>query len=145
MNDCETKELPSMNFVRKCRTVVENLNLMSAGLRLGNATTWHELFTDGTTRRQIAFQNLVIGLKHNGKFDSVIASSCIFLKNETAAKQVEAITNKVRAFSQLLSVSRCMLTSKSCMHNPPQLEDLKKILQRWREITAVEYPALLHL
>ena len=126
MNSCEAKELPSLDFVRKCQTVVENLNLMFAGLRLGNATTWHELYTDGTARRQIAFQNLVIGLKQNKKFDSVIASSCIFLKNETATKQVEAITNKVRAFSRLLSVSRCMLTSKSCLHNPPPVGRFKE-------------------
>jgi len=73
---CELKELPTVDFVRKCRTVLENLNLMLAGKRLGDALSWHQLFTDGTTRRQIAFQNLVIGIMdEDGKFDSVIASS----------------------------------------------------------------------
>ncbi len=96
LNGAEAEELPSIDFVRKCRTVVENLNLMFGGLRLGKAISWHQIFTDGTTRRQIAFQNLVIGLMEDGKFDSVIASSCIFLENKSAAKQVEAITGKVR-------------------------------------------------
>ena len=33
----EATELPSVNFVRQCRTVCENLNLMLSGFRLGNA------------------------------------------------------------------------------------------------------------
>ena len=93
---CELKELPTVDFVRKCRMVLENLNLMLAAKRLGDAPTWHQLFTDGTSRRQIAFQNLVIGLlDENDKFDSVIASSCIFLENEKSEKQVEGIKQKV--------------------------------------------------
>jgi hypothetical protein len=92
---CEAKELPTVDYVHKCRTVLENLNLMFAGHRLGSAETWHQLFTDDTTRRQIAFQNLVIGLMEGEEFDSVIASSCIFLEDETAVKQVEAIKSKV--------------------------------------------------
>lgn len=94
-NGCESKELPTVDFVRKCRTVVENLNYMFAGHRLASATSWHQLFTDGTSRRQIAFQNLVIGLMEGDEFDSVIASLCIFSENETAAKQVEGINSKV--------------------------------------------------
>ena len=95
---CELKELPLVDFVRKCRSVLENLNLMLAAKRLGEAKSWHQLFTDGTSRRQIAFQNLVIGiLDAEDKFDSVIASSCIFLESEHAVKQVEGIKSKVRA------------------------------------------------
>lgn len=67
-NGCEASELPTVDYVRKCRTVVENLNLMLGAHRLGSAATWHQLFTDGTTRRQIAFQNLrkQIGQKMEG-------------------------------------------------------------------------------
>ena len=32
----------------------------------------------------------------DGDFESVIASSCIFLENETSEKQIEAVKNKVR-------------------------------------------------
>ena len=97
-NGCEADELPSVNFVRQCRTVLQNLNSMLAGFRLGNAKSWHQIFTDGTTRRQIAFQNLVIGLMEGGEFDSVIASSCIILENETSAIQVESIKEEVSLF-----------------------------------------------
>jgi len=102
---CELKELPQVDFVRKCRSVLENMNLMLAAKRLGEAESWHQLFTDGTSRQQIAFQNLVIGLlDSNDKFDSVIASSCIILENESAVKQVEGIKSKVRAKLHLICI-----------------------------------------
>jgi hypothetical protein len=31
----------------------------------------------------------------DGEFDSVIASSCVYLENESAEKQVEAVKSKV--------------------------------------------------
>jgi hypothetical protein len=98
MNGCEAHEFPTVDFVRKFRTVVKNLNLLLGGYQLGNARTWLQLFTDGTTRRQIAFQNLVIGLMDGEDFDLVIALSCIFLEDETSVKQVEAIEKKVCIF-----------------------------------------------
>ena len=67
-----------------------------AALRLGNADNWHQLFTDGTTRRQIAFQNLVIALMEDGKLDPVIVSSCMILKDETSETQVKSIVDMVQ-------------------------------------------------
>ena len=86
---------PSVCFVRKCRVVVQNLNEMLAAFRLSKEERWHQLFTDGTTRRQVAFQNMVIGISNGDKFESIIASSCIYLKDETSETQVEALKNKV--------------------------------------------------
>ena len=93
----EASELPSVNFVRQCRTVLQNINETLAALRLGNADTWHQLFTDGTTRRQVAFQNLVIALMEDGKLDPVIVSSCMILEDETSENQVKSIVDMVRA------------------------------------------------
>jgi hypothetical protein len=87
--------LPSVNFIRQCRVVVQNLNEMLAAYTLGKAKKWRQVFNDGTSRRQIAFQNLVIGIENGDKFESIIASSCIFLEDETAEKQIEGIYNKV--------------------------------------------------
>jgi len=84
-----------VDYVRKTRTLVENLNLVFAGMWLGNATTWHQLFTDSTSQRQIVFQNLVIGIMEGDTFDSVIASSCVYLENKSAEKQVKVIKSKV--------------------------------------------------
>ena len=91
----EAEELSTVDFAKKTRTVVENINLMFAGMRLGNASSWQQLFTDGTSRQQIDFQNLVIGIMDDGEFDSVIALSCVYLENESAEKQVEAVKSKV--------------------------------------------------
>lgn len=95
----EAEELPTIGFVRNCRVVLQNINETLAAFRLGNATTWHQLFTDGTSRRQIAMQNLVIGLMEEGKLDPVIVSSCQFVKNETAEACAESIVETVSIFS----------------------------------------------
>ena len=71
------------------------MNETLAALRLGKAESWHQLFTDGTSRRQIAFQNLVIALMENGKLDPVIVSSCMVLDDETSENQVKSITDMV--------------------------------------------------
>ena len=93
----ELKELPSVSFARSCRIVLQNLNDMLAAYKLGTAEHWHQLFTDGTTRRQTTFLNLIIGvLDDDGLMDTVIASSCIFAEEDTSELQVDAIYNKVR-------------------------------------------------
>ena len=64
----EVNELPSFDYVRKCCVVVHNISNMLAACRLGKADNWHQIFTDSTTRRQIIFQKLVIGLMTDGNF-----------------------------------------------------------------------------
>ena len=58
----EADKLPSVNFVRESQVVLKNLNKTLTALRLGSADTWHQVFTDGTARRQISMQNLVVAL-----------------------------------------------------------------------------------
>ena len=58
----EATDLPCVNFVRQFRVVLHNLNEILSDFRLDNADSWHQVFTDGTTRWQIAFQNSVIAL-----------------------------------------------------------------------------------
>ena len=94
----EAKELPSVNFVRECRTVLQNLNETLSAFRLGNADTWHQAFIDGTTRRQISFRNLVVALMEDGKLDPVIISSCMCVKNETSERCVQSIIETVSNF-----------------------------------------------
>ena len=91
----EAEELPSVNFVRECRVVLQNLNETLSAFRLGTDESWHQAFTDGTTRRQIAFQNLVIALMEDGDLDPVIVSSCMFVENETAERCVKSIIETV--------------------------------------------------
>ena len=73
--------------------MLQDHNETLSALRLGNAATFHQLFTDGTTRCQIAFQNLVIALMEDGKFNPVIVSSCMILEDETSENQVKSIVD----------------------------------------------------
>ena len=91
----EVTELPCINFVRQCRVVVQNMNSNLAALRVGEADKWHQLFTDGTSRIQIAFQNLVIAFMVDYKLNTVIVYSCMLLENETSDNQVKSIVKQV--------------------------------------------------
>jgi hypothetical protein len=71
------------------------MNEILATLRLGKETSWHQLFTDGTSRRQISFQNLAIALMEDGNLDPVIVSSCMVVKDETLDNQVKSILDTV--------------------------------------------------
>ena len=95
LNGSEVNEIPSLDYVRECHVVVQNLNDMLAACRLVKAYNWNQIFTDGTNRGQITFKNLVIGFMMDGDFESVIASLCISLENETPEKLVKAVKNKV--------------------------------------------------
>ena len=66
-----------------------NLNQMMAALRLCQTETWHQLFTDGTSRQQIVFQNLIIALMVTGKLNLIISSSYMVLEPETFDNQVK--------------------------------------------------------
>ena len=55
-------DLPSVSYVRECRTFLQISNDLLGAYTLGMNTSWKQLCTDGTTRRQIGFQSLVIGL-----------------------------------------------------------------------------------
>ena len=89
---------PSPAFVRQCRTVVQVIGETIAAVKLANAKEWGQLWTDATTRRQIPFTALIIGLlseDSNEAIDPIVVSSCIFMENETAESQAEGIIDKV--------------------------------------------------
>ena len=67
------------------------MNKTLSAFQLGNAKTWYQLFTDGTSQRQIALQNIVIALVGNGSIYPVIVSSCMYVEDETSEKYVEPI------------------------------------------------------
>ena len=64
-------------------------------MKLGRAEFWDQLWTDSTTRRQIPFTALIIGiLADSGNIDPVV-SSCTFMEDEKSEMQVDGIVNKV--------------------------------------------------
>jgi len=118
---------PSVNFVRQCRVVEQNLNEMLAAYRLGKEMKWNQIFIDGTSRRQTAFQNLVMGMENGVLFESSIASSCIFLENETLEQQVEGILNKVSSFT-LMQMLFVLSTYINLLYLFYKLEEMQAFL-----------------
>ena len=59
------KELHSIWTIRRARTVLLVIVQTLAAHRLAKADKWEQLFTDGTSRRQVSFQNLVLGIKED--------------------------------------------------------------------------------
>jgi hypothetical protein len=90
------EELPSVNYVRECRVVVEVMCETMAAIKLAESPEWGQLFTDGTSRRQISFTALIVGvLSDAGQINPIVISSCIFSEEETSQSIVDAILDKV--------------------------------------------------
>lgn len=103
-------EIPSINYVRQCRIVIEVIGKMMAAMKLAQAPSWDQLWTDATTRRQIPFTTLIIGLRaDNGGttvIDPIVVSSCIFLEDETSESQADGIEARVCCI--FISVNNCI-------------------------------------
>ena len=65
----EVNQLLSFYYVRNFHVVVQILNNILDACKLGKADNFQQIFTEFTTRKQITFQNLVIGLMTDGDFE----------------------------------------------------------------------------
>ncbi len=99
------KDLPSVSFVRSCRVVVEVIGETIAAMKLADAPSWSQLWTDGTTRRQIPFTALVVGLmgKDDDIIDPVVVSSCIFMEDERSETAADGILKRV-----IMHIAECI-------------------------------------
>ena len=89
---------PSIKFCRDCRAIVQIVGETIAAIKLARAKKWGQLWTDATTRRQIPFSALVIGLLGDGPNDTIdptVVSSCIFMEDESSETQAAGIISKV--------------------------------------------------
>ena len=102
--NCSAEKLPSQNFVRECRIIVQIIGETLAAIKLSKATSWEQLFTDGTSRRQLSMQNAIVSIINEHKeTDPIIVSSCIFLENETSEKQEEGLLEKINSLKKRLT------------------------------------------
>ena len=109
------EELPSVNFVRRCRVVVEIIGETIAAIKLASAENWKwkQLWTDATTRRQIPFTALVIGLLGDeDNIDPVVVSSCIFMEDEKSDTQADGILAKIDSLKHQLERLSSMVEEK---------------------------------
>ena len=95
----EPKIIPSLNYVRQCRVLVQIISETITAMKLAACPNWAEIFFDATTRRQIPFSAVVVSLMGDGPetIDPIIVSSCVILEDETSETQVDGIVTKVRA------------------------------------------------
>ena len=111
--------------------------------RLGNSETWHHLFTDRTSRGKIAFQNLVIVLVENGGLDWVIWLLWIYVEDETSEKCVESILETVSfipCHEYLFMYDSSLAKAPGAISVIIHLTKLKHHLQRWKQVTARDFP-----
>mmetsp|Transcript_13403 Transcript_13403/g.29103 ORF Transcript_13403/g.29103 Transcript_13403/m.29103 type:complete len:910 (+) Transcript_13403:516-3245(+) len=111
-------ELPSLDFVRRCRPALRVLCETLAAYRLDTAKEWEQLFTDGTGRRQVALQNLVLSIIEDDEIQPLVLSTSIILEDETSERQVEAIVEMISTAGQRL--------------------------ERWTEVMEEMYPDYIH-
>ena len=64
----EIKELPSIWTICRARTVLLVIVQVLATYRIGKANKWVQLFTDGTSPHQNAFQDLIISIEEDDMF-----------------------------------------------------------------------------
>ena len=76
------KDLPSVSFVRGCRVVVEVIGETIVAMKLANAPTWSQVWTNGTTRQQIPCTALVVGLMGDDDNVNPVVVSSYFKSGE---------------------------------------------------------------
>ncbi len=103
----EPTSIPSLNYVRQCRVLVQIVSKTITALNMSACTNWAEIFFDATTRRQVPFSAVVISLMGDTpeSIDPVIVSLCVVLEDETSETQVDGIISKVRH-----TIMLCLLT-----------------------------------
>ena len=91
-------KLPSITFVQRCRVVVKVIGETIAATKLADAPSWNQLWTNRTSRQQIPFSALVIGLiGEDDDINPVVVLSCIFMEDEQSETQTDGIMNRVNS------------------------------------------------
>ena len=83
------EELPSVDFVRQCRTVTQVLCETMPACRV-------QWVFDATSRRQTPFQASIITVMTDAGLDPVIVLSCVFLDDELSETTANSLVDKVR-------------------------------------------------
>jgi hypothetical protein len=78
------RQLPSVQTVWEWRSVLVVATKTLAAYQLGRADSYEQLFTDGTSWRQTAIQNAIVGILTDSGFKMVTLLSGILAENETA-------------------------------------------------------------
>ncbi len=103
------RQLPSEQTVWEWRSVLVVVTKMLAAYQLGKVDSYEQLFTGGTSWRQTAIQNAVVGILTDSGFKMVTLSSGIPAENETAKCLTGSIIRTFKEGGQLLNDWRIVL------------------------------------
>ena len=84
-------ELPSEKYCKDMRAVLQVVVETLVAYRLAKANVWEQLFVDGTCRRQVAMQTLLIAVEEAGMLKPLLVSCSHILEGETSEQQCEAV------------------------------------------------------
>ena len=113
------EELPSIWFIRRCRTVLLTLCTLLAAHRLASAKKWGAFHSDGTGRRHLDIIDLTITIEEAvNEYVPILFSASILPEDGTAESQHDAILTFI--------------------------EEKKRWLQRWMQVLTRDYPDYEH-
>ena len=124
------EELPSIRFVRGCRTVLLHLAKTLAAYEIASQEVFEQLFTDGTSRRQTEFQNVIIGVLTPAGYRRVALDGCILSEEHNAESVTTSILVAFQRSGKLLDLWRSVT-----LEMYPDREDLLERIPPSSELT----------
>ena len=124
------QEVPSVDFCRQMRIVLRILTETLAAYQLAKQEQWLQLFTDGTGRRQIALETVLIALEDaDGKLRPLILSSAVVLKGESSEETCAAVLEQIKSGGARLARwaevhERDYPRGKDSKHDIPDLKEM---------------------
>jgi hypothetical protein len=116
--------------VQEWRSVLVVVTKKLAAYQLGRADSYKQLFTDGTSWRQTAIQNAVMGILRDGGFKMVTLLSGILAENENAECLTGSIIRTFKESGQLLDDWRIVLKRLY-----PSCQDLLDMIPQLQALT----------
>lgn len=83
-------------FSFRCRGVLRIIGETLSAYRIAKSEKWHQIFTDGTSRRQISMTGVIVSIMEDDNVIPLLLSSCHVAKGETSEDQAEAIENVIK-------------------------------------------------
>lgn len=105
-------ELPSLQFIRECCTVLVVVTKTLAAYQLAKAESFKQLFSDGTSRWQTAIQNVVVSILTEAGYNAITLSSGIIAKDETSESITISIVHTFKEGRDLLEGWRAFTRTK---------------------------------
>ena len=117
------ESVPSINFVRNCRSVLAVETKTLGAAKIAGAVKVLEHHSDDTSRRGVSFGNSILRIATETGYENVALSSAIFAADGTAESGVAAVQRTFREARDLLQNWRDV-TRRLFPDNPELLDQL---------------------